>query len=177
MTCPNCRSSNIIRKGKRETRFGFRQLCYCKDCRRVFTDSKLLYKTYGPKVIGSAISCYNLGHTLEESAKLTNKRFKVKVSKSSVSQWLKEFRNICTYHKIRPEAVRSHQKEILVSKTFIHNDLAYNFKYHKPKLEMLCKDQGFSPLIRYLKRFEKGCPKFLDDIENRCSQTNTVLKN
>jgi len=128
MKCPKCRSSNIIRKGKRETKYGFRQLYHCKDCRREFADSKLLHKTYGPKVISSAISYYNLGNTLEESAKLTNKRFKVKVSKSSVSQWLKEFRNICTYHKIRPDAVKSYQKGVLVSKTFLHNGLAGAFE-------------------------------------------------
>jgi transposase-like protein len=176
MKCPNCKSPSIIRKGRRKTKFAFRQLYHCKECRREFADSKLLHKTYGPKVISSAISYYNLGNTLEESAKLTNRRFKVKVSKSSVSQWLKEFRDICTYHKLRTDVIKNYQKEILVSKTFLHNDLAYNFRYHKPKLEMLCNERGFSPLIGYLKRFEKGCPSFFDDIENRCSQTELAVR-
>lgn len=176
MRCPNCGSVNIIRKGRRKTKFGYRQLYYCRDCRKGFGDSKLLYKTYGPKVISSAITYYNLGNTLEESAKLTNRRFKVKISKSSVSQWLREFRNICTYHQLRPAVVKNYNEEILVSKTFIHNELAYNFKYHKPKLEILCREQGFSPLIGYLKRFEKGCPKFFDEIENRCSQIKISVK-
>ena len=78
MKCPNCGSSNIIKKGRRKTKLGFRQFFYCKDCGKGFVDSKLLHKTYGPKVIVSAVSCYNLGNTLEESAKLTNRRFKVK---------------------------------------------------------------------------------------------------
>jgi len=176
MKCPNCKSPRIIRKGRRKVRFGFRQLYHCKDCRREFADSRLLYKTYGPKVISSAISCYNLGNTLEESARLTNRRYKVKVSKSSASQWLKEFGGICTYRKLRTGVVRDYQKDILVNKTFLHNDLAYNFRYHKPKLEMLCKDNGFSPLIEYVKRFEKGCPLFFDDIKNRCSQTRISVK-
>ena len=176
MKCPNCKSPSIIRKGRRKTKFGFRQLYHCKECRREFADSRILHKTYGPKVINSAISCYNLGNTLEESAKLTNKRYKVKVSKSSVSQWLKEFRNICTYHKIRSKTVKRYGKDVLVSKTFLHNDLAYNFRYHRPKLEMLCKDNGFFPLIGYVKRFEKGCPSFFDDIKNRCSQTRISVK-
>jgi len=178
MKCPNCKSSRIIRKGRRKTRFGFRQLFYCRECRRDFTDSKLLYKTYGPKVISSAICHYNLGNTLEESVKLTDKRYKVKVSTSSVSHWLKEFGDICTYRKLRPAVVKNYQKykEILVSKTFLHNGLAYNFKYHKPKLEMLCKDNGFSSLIEYVKRFEKGCPSFFDDIKNRCSQVRIAVR-
>jgi len=127
-------------------------------------------------VINSAISYYNLGNTLEESAKLTNRRYKVKVSKSSASQWLKEFGGICTYRKLRTGVVRDYQKDILVSKTFLHNDLAYNFKYHRPKLELLCKDNGFFPLVEYVKRFEKGCPSFFDDIENRCSRTRISVK-
>lgn len=176
MKCPNCRSSNTIKKGKRKTKFGFRQFFYCKDCGKGFVDSKLLHKTYGPKVINSAIAYYNLSNTLEESAKLTNRRFKVKISKSSVSQWLKELKNICTYYKIRPEVLKNYGKDILVSKTFKHNDLAYNFKYHKPKLEILCKNSSFSPLIGYIKNFEKGCPKFFNDIENRCSQANIEVE-
>lgn len=143
----------------------------------MFTDSKLLHKTYGPKVISSAINSYNLGNTLEESVKLTNKRFKVKVSKSSVSHWLKEFRNICTYHKLRPEVVKSYPKEILVSKTFEHNGLAYNFKYHRPKLDLFCKDAGFPSLREYIRNLgEAGCPRFFDDIESRCSQTKIAVR-
>lgn len=179
MKCPKCKSPRIIRKGRRKTRFGFRQLFYCRDCRKEFTDSKLLHKTYGPKVISNAICHYNLGNTLEESVKLTNKIFKVKISKSSVSHWLAEFGDICTYRKLRAVVVKNYQKEsreILVSKTFLHNDLAYNFKYHRPKLEMLCKDNGFSSLIEYLKRFEKGCPSFFNDIENRCSQVRITIR-
>src|SRR4030042_2245080 len=131
MKCPNCGGQNVIKKGRRKTKFGFRQFYGCKDCEKGFVGSKLLYKTYGLKVIASAINCYNLGNTLEASANLTNRRFKVKVSKSSVSQWLKELKPICTYNKIRPEIVKNYKKEILISKTFKHNDLAYNFKYHK----------------------------------------------
>jgi len=176
MKCPYCRSVYIIRKGRRKTKFGFRQLYYCKDCRKGFGDSKILHKTYGPKIILCAITYYNLGNTLEESAKLTNRRFKVKISKSSVSQWLKEFRGICTYYRIRPAAAKDYNEKILVSKTFLHNDLAYNFKYHRLKLEMLCKDQGFYPLIGYLKQFEKGCPEFFDEIKDRCSQTKISVR-
>jgi len=180
MRCPKCKSPRITRKGRRKTKFGFRQLFHCKDCRKIFTDSKLLYKTYGPKVISSAISHYNLGNTLEESAKLTNRRFKVKVSKSSVSQWLKECKGFCTYHKLRLKVVKNYQerKDILVNKTFLHNDLAYNFKYHKPKLDLLCNENNsFLPLVEYLKRFENGCPSFFDNIdEGRCSQIRIAVR-
>jgi transposase-like protein len=176
MNCPNCGGRNVIKKGKRKTKFGFRQFYGCKNCEKGFVGSKLPHKTYGPKVISSAVSCYNLGNTLEESAKLTNRRFKVKISKSSVGQWLKELKPICTYNKIRPEIVKNYGQEILAGKTFRHNDLAYNFKYHSPKLEMLCGKNDFSPLITYIKNFNTGCPEFFNDIENRSSQIKTEVK-
>ncbi len=168
MKCQNCGGPNIIKKGKRKTKFGSRQFYYCHDCEKGFTDNRLPHKTYGPKIIVNAINYYNLGYTLDASAKLTNSQFKVKVSKSSVSQWLKQQKNICTYYKIRPIILKKYGKNILFSKTFKHNDLAYNFKYHKPKLKMLCRN--FPSLITYIEKFEKGCPEFFSDIKNRCSQ-------
>jgi transposase-like protein len=176
MKCLNCGGLDVIKKGRRKTKFGFRQFYYCKDCEKGFVGSKLPHKTYGPKVIASAINCYNLGNTLETSAKITNRKYKVKVSKSSVSQWLKELKSICTYNKIRPEIAKNYGKEILVSKTFKHNDLAYNFKYHSPKLEMLCGKNNFSSLATYIKNLNTGCPEFFNDIENRSSQIKTEIK-
>lgn len=153
--CPSCGNPDIIKKGRRKAKLGSRQLYYCKICKSGFADSKLIHKTYGPKVIISAVTYYNLGNTLEESAKLTNKRFKVKVSKSSVSQWLKEFSTICTYYKLRKKILDDYGKEIIISKTFTHNGLAYNFKYHRPKLEILCGRYGFQPLEKYIENFSK----------------------
>ncbi|MEI7615775.1 MAG: hypothetical protein WCJ54_03590 [Actinomycetota bacterium] len=121
-------------------------------------------------MIVNAISYYNLGNTLEESAKLTNKRFKVKISKSSVSQWLKEFKDICTYHKLRGKIPGKYKKDILVSKTFKNNELSYNFKYHKQKLDIFCNNKKYSLLMKYIEGINNGLPEFFNDIENRCSQ-------
>ncbi|MBU4346416.1 MAG: hypothetical protein KKH29_03700 [Candidatus Omnitrophica bacterium] len=190
--CPNCNSKNVIRKGRAATKFGSKQIYLCRDCGRRFGDRKLVYKTYGPRVITSAISYYNLGNTLEEAAKLVNGKYKVKVSKSSVHEWVKEFKDICSYHEIR-EKISSIKngsmnkerggsiskerggKSILVSKTFEHNDLNYNFKFHKPKLEILCKDNGFLGLTEYIKGFERGCPDFFKEDE-RCSQLRVDIR-
>jgi hypothetical protein len=121
-------------------------------------------------VINAAISYYNLGHTFEEAARLTNKRFKKKASKSSVSNWVKETEKICTYRKIR-DAGKNYGKDLIYSKVFRHKDLSYNFKYHGHKLDRLCWNDEFVRLRRYIKKFEQGCPKFFNDIPERCSQT------
>lgn len=174
--CPNCRGKDVIKKGKRETRFGLRQVFYCKNCKRKFTLRKISDKAYSPKVIINSINYYNLGHTFEKSAKLVNQRFKVKVTKSSVHRWVEEFKKICLYHKMREEVLKEYGKDILVSKTFKHNGLAYNFKFHKPKLEMLCGENGFSKLSEYVKGFDSGCPEFFEKIEKRCSKLKLSLK-
>ena len=167
--CRICGGKKVIGKGKRRTKHGFRQLYYCKDCGKGFVDCKMSNKTYSPNVIVNAMSMYNLGNTLEESARCTNSRFKVKISKPSLHGWLKEFSDICTYRRIRNKMLKIYGKDVLFARTFEHKGLAYDFRYHTAKLEVLCSD-GFSGLEEYVKGFEEGCPKFFGDIENRCSQ-------
>ena len=64
--------------------------------------------------------------------------------------------------------VNRYRKDIVVSKDCEYNGLAYNFRYHKGKLELFGED--FPSLVSYVKRFESGCPSFFDSIENRCSK-------
>jgi transposase-like protein len=165
--CPKCGGEDVIRKGTRKVKLGIRQFYYCKNCGGSFVNRKLTHKTYNPKIIVNAINSYNLGNTLEEAAKLTNSRFKVNVSKSSVHSWLNEFKNICPYHNLRTEILKKYGKDIMVTKTFEHNGLNYNFKYHKGKTDILCNHHP--PLAEYLKGFENGCPEFFENNE-RCSQ-------
>ena len=173
--CPECKGKNVIRKGRGKTKFGYRQFYYSKDCWKGFIASKMSNKTYGPRVITNALGYYNLGNTLEQSAKLVNKRFKVNISKSSVRQGLKEFSGVCTYLKLRSRVLKNYGKEILFSKTFEHNGLNYNVRYHKPKREMFCND-GFHSLAEYIKGFMQGCSKFFGVIGDRCSQLKIDVK-
>ncbi len=147
---------------------GKRQFFFCRDCKKTFSGSKFLYKTYGPKIIVNAVTYYNLGNSLKESAKLINKRFKVKVSKSSISYWLKEIKGFASYSKIRNKIPKNYRKKVLFNKVFEHNNLNYNFRYHKIKSKIFFKK--FPSLISYIKKFEEGCPRFFDKIESRCSQ-------
>jgi ATP-dependent exoDNAse (exonuclease V) beta subunit len=64
--------------------------------------------------------------------------------------------------------LKRYGKDIIVSKNFTYRGLAYNFKYHKGKLEILGEE--FHSLVSYIRRCEAGCPPFFNAIENRCSQ-------
>lgn len=163
LVCPFCNNKSAIRFG----RYKWKQLYYCRDCRKKFMDVGLKDKSYKPAVITNAITYYNLGNTLEESTKLVNKRFKVKASKSIVHSWVKEFSDICLYQKIRPAVVKNFREEIIFSHNFRHNGLSYSFKYHKPKLEILCRYPG---LADYLKNLDSKCPDKIFNENQRCSQ-------
>lgn len=169
MKCPSCGGINIIRKGKTSSKVLPKQVFLCKECGKRFSSNQLANRTYSPKVIAAAISAYNLGNTFEASAKSANSRYKVKISKSTVHQWTKEFGDICTYHKLRAEAIGKYGKDILTRKTFEHNGLSYNFAYHKAKLEKLSRFNRFLALAEYVKSLENGCPDYFGE-DTRCSE-------
>jgi len=168
--CPNCIGKNIIKYG----RYGNEQVYYCKICKKKFMNKGLKNKSYTPIMITSAITYYNLGNTLDETARLINRRFKIKVSKSSVHNWVKEFSAICTYGKLRPRVIKKYGDKIVFSYSFDHSGLTYNFRYHLPKVELLCSH--YPSLIHFLKDMEKRCPSDIFQENKRCSQLKVDVK-
>ena len=167
--CPKCGKNHIIKKGKRKTKYKTLQVYYCKTCRKRFVRKGLKDKMYRPNVVVNAINCYNQGYTLEETSKLVNRRFKVKVSISSLHNWLTEFSDVCSFGRIRNEMLKNFKKgEVIFTNSFEHQGLDYEFKYHKAKLGKLASDH--SDLVKYLKRFEHGCPGEMFEGGERCSQ-------
>jgi len=166
--CNNCNNKNIIKRGKQKTGNKVKQVYYCRNCKKRFVDSELKWKGFDAGVILSAISYYNLGNTLEKSSRLVNKRFKVRTSKSSISNWLKEFRGIYSYHRLRDEILEKYTGDIIASKIFKHKGLTYNYKYHKAKLELF--GGKYKGLYSYLTNFEKNFPHKFFEEDRRCSQ-------
>ena len=167
--CPACRSKHIVKRGKRKQRFRTVQIYQCKECKRRFVTRSLEHKMYLPKVIYSAINYYNLGHTLDETGKLVNKKHKVKTGKSTVHLWIKEFQDLCPVTTMRERFLGS--ADVLFTKRFEHENLDYEFMYHKYKLDVLAKEQ-FPGLAKYIARFEKGCPDVFFEVGERCSKPN-----
>jgi len=173
VACPVCQSKHVIKKGTARLKFGSSQIYLCKDCGKKFREKRLSHKSYKPKVITAALTHYNLGYTIDETVKYTNRRFKVKTSKSTVHDWIKEFSDICAYHRIRAKIIKKFGKDIIVSKDFEHHGLNYNFKYHRGKLNILSSE--FNALKEYVKAFENGCPEYYKDDE-RPSQLKIDMK-
>ena len=167
LKCPECSSKHIVRRGKRKQHTGVVQTYYCKQCGRRFQQRMLPHKKYSPRIIYTAINHYNCGHTLDETTRMINKMFKVKISKSTVHLWKKEFNHLCPITSLR-KRFRFHD-DVLFAKHFEHENLDYTFMYHIYKLDILVRKQ-FPGLAKYITRFENGCPDEFFEIGERCSQ-------
>jgi transposase-like protein len=167
MKCPGCKSKKIIKRGRRKGKFGSEQLYCCKDCGRRFAGRSLEHKMYPARVIYNALNYYNLGYTFDESSRLVNKKYKVKTSKSTVHLWINEFQGFCPISTARDSF--SGRDEVLFTKRFEHENLDYEFMYHKYKLDVLVKKR-FPGLAAYITRFENGCPDVFFEVGERCSK-------
>lgn len=165
--CPACQSKHIVKRGKRKQRFRTEQIYQCKTCKRRFVTRPLEHKMYPAWVIYSAINYYNLGHTLDKTSKLVNKKHKVKTGRSTVHLWIKEFQDLCPIAPMRDRFTG--YADVLFIKRFEHENLNYEFMYHKYKLDVLVR-RRFPNLVRYITGFEKGCPDMFFEVGERCSK-------
>ena len=166
--CPRCRYSDVVKSGRRKVKFGERQIYLCKNCGRRFSLGKFSGKSFPAKVIISAITLYNIGYSLKECKSELKKRFKVNVGKSAISKWVREYRSILTYSRIRSDVLERYGTDVVVSNEFRHQGLTYKYKYHRAKLDMFAL--RFSGLYNYLKSLNGGLPEDYFEGDDRCSR-------
>ncbi|MBN2422620.1 IS1 family transposase [Candidatus Woesearchaeota archaeon] len=155
--CPVCNSKNIIRAGLKKLKHQTIQRHRCKSCKKYFSDKKLKHKTYNAKIILTAISTYNLHYTLKQTKNIINRKFKIKIPVTTLHSWIKEYKNICTYHRLRKKAqTKFKQNNIISSEKLQHNQI-YNFQLHNAKLNLLSNQIPkikFQLLKQYLKKIQ-----------------------
>lgn len=137
--CPHCGSHNVRRRGTRKKKLEIVQLWRCASCKRVFTPgpAALHNKTYPLRMILSALTDYNLGYSLAETAARLKKKTNRTVSPSTITNWLHEYRKHCSYVRLRAAGrVRFRPEETIRSIKLYHRQI-YAFAYHRPKLEFL----------------------------------------
>ncbi len=153
--CPSCSSKNIIKKGLRKNKFQKIQRYRCKNCSKIFTNKKIANKTYPSAIILNAISCYNLGNTQIEVSKLINQRYKIKAPQRTISEWINEYKNICTFSRLRKQAIKLYKPSDMIFSQKLQHNQVYNFKLHLAKLELASKElapQKFQLLKAYLEK-------------------------
>ncbi len=154
INCPSCKSWNIIKKGLRKNKLQEIQRYKCKDCSKIFTDNKKIEnKTYPSAIILNAISYYNLGRTQIEVSKLLSQRRKLKVPQRTISEWINEYKNICTYARLRKQALKLYSPKDIIHTQTLNHIQPYTFKYHKSKLNILIKENPqFSAIKNYIEK-------------------------
>lgn len=148
--CPHCKSESTTKHGKRKIKHSTVQIYKCQNCNRYFSNKKFKYKSYNAKTILKAASYYNLGYTLEQTANEMRKRYHQNIPLTTIHSWIKSYKNLFTYHRLREKAKPLYHPEFLIfSKKFYHEQV-YKFQIHKAKLDLLFQDTKFSKHKKFL---------------------------
>jgi hypothetical protein len=161
------------------------QLWRCASCKRVFTPgpAALRNKTYPLRMILSALTDYDLGYSLAETAARLKKKTNRSVSPSTITAWLQEYKQHCSYRRLRAEGLARFRPEETVRSIKLYHRQIYGFAYHRPKLELVRAgtlddkrrgDIHFAALADFLESIPTTCPHDLfqrdDDPKARASQ-------
>ncbi len=167
--CPHCGSRSLTRRGTRKKKLEIVQLWRCASCKRTFTPgpAALHNKTYPLRMILSALTDYDLGFTLEETAARLKKKTHRSVSPSTVASWLEQYKRHCSYRRLRAQGLSRFPATQTIRAIKLYHRQIYSFAYHRPKLDFLRAgvlddkrkgDTHFAPLADFLERVPTDCP-------------------
>jgi transposase-like protein len=174
--CPHCGSPAVTRKGTRRKKIEIVQLWRCASCKRVFTPTPaaLRNKTYPLRIVLDAITLYDLGYSLKQTAAKIQSRHGYKVGRSTIATWLAEHRSLATYARLRPEGRRLFPPTQTIRSVKLYHRQIYKYGYHRAKLAMLREGREhrrFSGVADFLERVPFDCPHELFHASERASQT------
>lgn len=174
--CPHCGSAHITRKGTRREKIEIIQLWRCASCKRVFTPAPeaLRNKTFPLRIVLDAITLYNLGYSLTDTAEKMQSRHGYRVGRSTIAACLAEHHSLTTYARLRSEGRRLFRPMQTVRSVKLYHRQVYRFAYHRPKLALLrqSREHGrFARVADFLERVPIECPHELFQGSERASQT------
>jgi transposase-like protein len=183
--CPHCGSRSLTRRGTRRKKLEIVQLWRCASCKRTFTPgpAALRNKTYPLRMILSALTDYDTGYTLEETAARLKKKSNRNVSPSTIMTWLEEYRQHCSYRRLRAKGRSRFPANQTIRSIKLYHRQVYGFAFHRPKLDLVrtgelddkrTGDARFAKLADFLESIPTACPHDLfrrdDDPQARASQ-------
>ena len=146
-SCPNCASSNsVITSGSRKVQDESIQLFFCKTCSKRFSDRKLSRTSYPPKIILSALTYYNMGHTLDMTVRTMRRKAKSKIPKSTLRNWINRYGEELPFTRLRKKYQPDPNQTIRTRRLF--HPQPYLFKVHSLKLNI--KGKQFPKLKYYI---------------------------
>src|SRR3989338_843650 len=152
VSCSKCISINIVKRGFAKNKFQTLQKYQCKDCLSIFTLEQSKGKTYPLKVILNSISMYNLGYNLEKTKEKINNRYRLDIRTKTINNWVNEYKNICTFSRLRKNAIKNYNSKNIISKKSLNHIQPYTFKFHKAKLAAIKENPQFAVLKNYLEK-------------------------
>ncbi len=172
--CPYCSSKKVIKRGKRYKKRETIQLYLCKDCQKTFTPAAAKGKHYPLKVVFEAMSSYNRGYPLSKVAELTKEKYGLGVKPATIDNWIREYRNLCSYHRIRPYGKKLYSPEQIVAEISLYHRQIYKFRIHRAKLALTLQEEArnrkFEPLREFLESIYGECPHYLFKDGQRASE-------
>ena len=188
--CPFCGSRSLTRRGTRKKKLEIVQLWRCASCKRTFTPgpSALHHKTYPLRMILLALTDYDTGFTLEETAARLKKKTHRNVSPSTVASWLEQYKRHCSYRRLRAKGLSRFPANQTIRTIKLYHRQIYSYAYHRPKLEFLRVgslddkrkgDARFAPLADFLEHVPTDCPHELfsgeGDAKSRASKAEATF--
>ena len=137
--CPHCGCKRVTRKGIRKKKLERVQLWQCGRCRRVATPAPAHVRntTYPPRLILDALTTYNLGHSLAETAKRIHARTARAVPLSTLSRWITAYKPFTSYAGLRARGLALFPARKTLMRVKLYHRQVYEFAYHRPKLALL----------------------------------------
>ena len=139
-------------------------------------------------MILSALTDYNLGYSLPETAARLKKKTNRRVSPSTIAAWLDEYNQHCSFRRLRGDALSRYPAEQTIRSIKLYHRQVYAYAYHRPKLEFMRNgtldnkrrgDTRFASLADFLEAIPTRCPHDLfrseDDPKARASQAHPAF--
>lgn len=172
--CPNCSSSAfVIKSGTRTIRDETTQLYFCKLCKKRFSHRKFSHTSYPPKLILSALTYYNMGHTLDLTIRTMRRKYKTKIPMSTLRNWIKNYGSELPATKLRKKYELDPNQTIKTRRLF--HQQPFLFRVHTLKLNI--KGKQFPQIKQYINSMLKDSKDYLFQSKNvlRCSEVaNTI---
>ena len=137
--CPYCNNPRLIKKGARQKKLERVPLFRCRGCGRTFAPGPraVRNKTYPVNEILEALTFYDRGNTLEETAAKISSRHGHAVVPSTISRWLSEHPSLTTYRRSRDRGRRLFTPAQVIRSHKLYHRQVYEFAYHRAKLAFL----------------------------------------
>jgi len=184
--CPHCGSHVISRKGVRKKKLEIVQVWRCASCKRNFTPgpAALRNKTYPIRLVLQALTLYDLGYSLNETAKRLKSKSGRAVSPSTIATWIGSHKEQTTFRRLRAEATTIYPPEQTIRSIKLYHRQIYAYAYHRSKLALLRRNpqhRRFEALATFLENIPSSCPHELfcreDDPKARASQARPAFAN